>query len=160
MTIKTTSDGDLVTTETIADRLRSVQSEPWRKLRYVDENDEAAWNVYNDSLFLRPGTEENTGEDNEVAEKKSLEGLVPGFGIRWGDKELLEAVSGIKKPEPEPEIRAEAKKDLKDNQAQQAIKSEATGTRKPKPRTRGGGTAGGVRMGGRAKPSAPKAAAE
>ena len=158
MTIKTTSDGDLVTTETIADRLRSVQAEPWRKLRYVDENDEAAWEVYNDSLFLKPGADDSGATGGEGAEQSSLHSQVPDFGTRWGDKELLEAVSGIRKSEPEPETepQVQARDGPKHDQTQHDIKSDPAPTRRPSTRTRGGGPAGGARRGGRSKATTSK----
>ncbi|KAM0532579.1 hypothetical protein ACHAPP_006871, partial [Verticillium nonalfalfae] len=53
MTIKQSGDGSAAQSDTMLDRLRSVQSEHWRKLKYTDENDEAAWEVYNESLHLR-----------------------------------------------------------------------------------------------------------
>lgn len=55
MTIKSTAaDGDEVVTETMADRLRAVQLEGWRRMEYADEDTEDAWNAYQESLFLRP----------------------------------------------------------------------------------------------------------
>lgn len=161
MTIKATADGDAVTTETMADRLRFVQTEPWRKMRYTDENEEAAWEVYNESLFLRPKADdadtagaEPATEGSEAVER-DLEERVPKFGAKWGDKKMLEAVSGIVKPEPEPE--PEVKPEPKDKQPEQAPK-DADEARKPKGRTRGGSTAAASRRGGRAK-TASKAAA-
>ncbi|CRK48882.1 hypothetical protein BN1723_008240, partial [Verticillium longisporum] len=53
MTIKQSGDGSAAQSDTMLDRLRSVQAEHWRKLKYTDENDEAAWEVYNESLHLR-----------------------------------------------------------------------------------------------------------
>ncbi|KAG5957540.1 hypothetical protein E4U58_005891 [Claviceps cyperi] len=120
MTIKNTADGDTVTTETMADRLRYVQTETWRKMRYTDENEEAAWEIYNESLFLQPKAEVSAAAatamdvDDDKKEKDSkgdaaaetdLEGLVPRFGATWGARKMLEAVSGIVKPggEREPE---------------------------------------------------------
>ncbi|PFH61916.1 hypothetical protein XA68_15789 [Ophiocordyceps unilateralis] len=120
MTIKTASDGDAVTTETMADRLRFVQAEPWRTLRYVDENDEAAWDVYNESLFVKPPPEDEDASDKPVSTESAsssekanakkpaiptapLDTLVPHFISRWDDMQMLEAVSGITKPEFEPE---------------------------------------------------------
>ena len=108
MTIKNTADGDAVTTETMADRLRAVQSEPWRKMRYTDENDETAWEVYNESLFLRdPNAPEKPppkeGEEEKPDLGEDLEDTMPHFSTKWGDKELLEAVSGIQKEQPQPE---------------------------------------------------------
>ncbi|KAK1241173.1 hypothetical protein MKX08_001147 [Trichoderma sp. CBMAI-0020] len=100
MTIKTAADGtaDGVSTETMADRLRSVQTEPWRKMRYTDENEETAWEVYNDSLFLRPKPDSTV----PAPEDHDLEELVPTLGNKWNDKEFLESISGITKPEPVP----------------------------------------------------------
>lgn len=167
MTIKTTTDGDTVTTETMADRLRAVQSEPWRKMRYTDENDEAAWEVYNESLFLRPkgaeGEQEQEqeqeqpkeGEEQPTEPGQGLEESVAHFTTKWGDKELLEAVSGIKKetaPEvqikrdPEP-VQAKKVKQL-EAAAEEAARPKAT----PSPRTRGGGAIGAKRG---ARPRAP-----
>ncbi|KAH0526814.1 hypothetical protein TsFJ059_010095 [Trichoderma semiorbis] len=111
MTIKTTAEGaDGVSTETMADRLRSVQTEPWRKMRYTDENEETAWEVYNDSLFLRPRPEP-AGEQGAPAgdADRDLEELVPTLGNKWDDTQFLESISGIKKPDPVPELPVEKK---------------------------------------------------
>ncbi|KAG6250423.1 hypothetical protein E4U23_001440 [Claviceps purpurea] len=122
MTIKNTADGDTVTTETMADRLRYVQTETWRKMRYTDENEEAAWEVYNESLFLQPKAgasaaamamdvdddKKDKDSKGEGAAETDLEGLVPRFGATWGARKMLEAVSGIVKPEGEREPEEEA----------------------------------------------------
>ncbi|CAH0017340.1 unnamed protein product [Clonostachys rhizophaga] len=153
MTIKNTAEGDRVTTETMADRLRNVQSEPWRKLRYTDENEEAAWDVYNESLFLRAKEDPSEADKGKGIEEEEpdLETAVPKFATNWGDDELLEAVSGIKKADREAE-------------AAQAVKPEPTAPAVPPPslqpttpaaraplRPRGGAAA--ARRGGR--PRAP-----
>lgn len=52
MTVKPTVDGQEETTDTMSERIRAVQEEPWQKLKYVDEDSAAAWEVYNDSLFV------------------------------------------------------------------------------------------------------------
>lgn len=155
MTIKTTADGETVTTETMADRLRSVQTEPWRKMRYTDENEEAAWDVYNESLFLRPKLDEAAPAAADTAPAPAdvptnLEGQVPQFSTKWGDKELLEAVSGIKKPEPLVETEKEPEKDKQPEKAEEA--------KKPKGRPRGGAAAGAASRRGRAKAGSSKTA--
>ncbi|KAL7956168.1 Sin-like protein conserved region domain-containing protein [Trichoderma compactum] len=111
MTIKTTAEGaDGVSTETMADRLRSVQTEPWRKMRYTDENEETAWEVYNDSLFLRPRPDPAGEQGAPPADAdRDLEELVPTLGNKWDDKQFLQSISGIKKPEPVPERPVEKK---------------------------------------------------
>ncbi|OAA48457.1 DNA-directed RNA polymerase III complex subunit Rpc37 [Metarhizium rileyi] len=116
MTIKNTADGDTVTTETMADRLRFVQTENWRKMRYTDENEEVAWEVYNESLFLQPKSDIASAEGDDVTKKGDgeqldMEAMVPRFRAKWNNKQMLEAVSGIVNPEPEPEleIKSESK---------------------------------------------------
>ncbi|KAL0930582.1 DNA-directed RNA polymerase III complex subunit rpc37-like protein [Colletotrichum truncatum] len=125
MTIKTTPDGATAKSETMADRLRAVQIEPWRKLKYTDENDEAAWDIYQESLILRaPGDNRPpppTDEEDEEKKKAAIEAgeaetkpaidlaeAVSRLETKWGDDELLEAVSGIKKPKPLTKAEQEA----------------------------------------------------
>ncbi|RCI10464.1 hypothetical protein L249_4475 [Ophiocordyceps polyrhachis-furcata BCC 54312] len=110
MTIKTATEGDGVTTETMADRLRFVQAEPWRSLRHIDENDEASWDVYNESLFLKPPSDKVTSDEpstgtssTETPADNTLENLVPKFISTWNNLQMLEHVSGITKPVPKPE---------------------------------------------------------
>ncbi|KAH7134311.1 Sin-like protein conserved region-domain-containing protein [Dactylonectria macrodidyma] len=148
MSVKATGEGDGVAVETMADRLRAVQSEHWRTLRYTDENEEAAWEVYNESLFLRP----TQGEDAEAAadDGRQLEEAVPHFGTRWTDKQLLEAVSGIEKPDPEPVV-VEEPKPVQPEPVQVVQLPAAEEARKPKLRPRGGAAAGPARRGGRTR---------
>nr|QHZ32120.1 DNA-directed RNA polymerase III complex subunit Rpc37 [Ophiocordyceps sinensis] len=142
MTIKTTADGDAVTTETMADRLRFVQSEPWRKLRYTDENAQHAWDVYNESLFLRSAAA--AGESDDAQPERPPDDVVPQFGAKWGGKRMLEAVSGITKPEPEP-----APVEIKAEPTSEPLPGPATDdSKKARARPRGG-SAAPARRGGR-----------
>ncbi|KAK7429909.1 hypothetical protein QQZ08_003531 [Neonectria magnoliae] len=145
MTVKATGDGDVVTTETMADRLRAVQSEHWRTLHYTDENEEAAWDVYNESLFLRPE------KDDDAETDRPLNETVPHFGARWTDQQLLEAVSGIEKPDPEPIVKEEPKPVQPVPAPPKQPEPTAEEARKPKLRPRGGAVAGAVRRGGRTR---------
>jgi DNA-directed RNA polymerase III subunit RPC5 len=52
MTVKPTVDGEEETTDTMAERIRAVQEELWRKLKFVDEDSIEAWELFNDSLFV------------------------------------------------------------------------------------------------------------
>ncbi|KAL7804694.1 Sin-like protein conserved region domain-containing protein [Trichoderma aethiopicum] len=159
MTIKTTSDGaDGVSTETMADRLRAVQTEPWRKMRYTDENEETAWDVYNESLFLRPRadpTATTAGEQQQAEAEQDLEELVPTLGNKWDDTQFLESISGIKKPEPAPEPPAEQKK--KPEPVAAAAAAPAEEQRQPPRATRpraGAAAAMAARRGGRSSKAA------
>ncbi|KAF9773154.1 hypothetical protein IL306_009060 [Fusarium sp. DS 682] len=159
MTVKATGDGDTVTTETMADRLRAVQTEHWRTMHYTDENEEAAWEVYNESLFLRPTHEENAEDaekDDGGKDEPPLEESVPKFARRWDDDELLEAVSGIKKPQPAPEPVKEEPKPIAPAKQREQPAPESEEARKPKPRTRGGAAAGVSRRGGRPRAATSK----
>ncbi|KAE9583707.1 hypothetical protein CGMCC3_g70 [Colletotrichum fructicola] len=155
MTIKTTPDGAAAKNETMADRLRSVQIEPWRKLKYTDENDEAAWEIYQESLILRaPGDNKlPPAEEDEEKKKAAIEAgeaetkptvdlaeSMARLETTWGDDELLEAVSGIKKPKPVSQAEQDA-----EAAAAAAAEEEA---RKMKPKARG---AVGSRRGGKAR---------
>lgn len=152
MTIKTTADGETTTTETIADRLRSVQSEPWRKMKYTDENEEAAWEVYNESLFLTNPEEAATvtEEDDKgkaVAVEKDLSEHVPSFSATWEEQRHLEAVSGFKKPEKVVVVPDEekGKEPVKEEEKKPAPAPTTTTTTT----RRRGGAAVGTRRGGR-----------
>ncbi|KAI6759369.1 hypothetical protein HG530_010049 [Fusarium avenaceum] len=163
MTVKATGDGETVTTETMADRLRSVQTEHWRTMHYTDENEEAAWEVYNESLFLRPAEEEGAGGDKKADDTEEVEPVleesVPKFARRWDDDELLEAVSGIKKPvpapAPEPVKKTEPKQVAPAKQPEQPA-PESEEARKPKLRPRGGAAGGVARRGGKPRPATSK----
>lgn len=160
MTIKTTSDGaDGVSTETMADRLRAVQTEPWRKMRYTDENEETAWDVYNESLFLRPRadpTATTAGEQQQQQQaeaEQDLEELVPTLGNKWDDTQFLESISGIKKPEPVPEPPTEQKKKPEPVAAAGPAEQQREPPRATRPRA-GAAAAMAARRGGRSSKTA------
>lgn len=109
MTIKSSgggSAGDQPTTETMADRLRHVQTEPWQRLRCVDENDADAWELYHQTLVYRPPTTEN-GDSKDAKDKGKTKETKPDDGddelldteathlrTHWGEEDLLHAVAG------------------------------------------------------------------
>lgn len=51
MTIKTPGDEE-ETTDTMAERIRAAQEEPWRKHQYIDEDSGEAWEAFNEHLFM------------------------------------------------------------------------------------------------------------
>ncbi|KAI1503064.1 Sin-like protein conserved region-domain-containing protein [Biscogniauxia marginata] len=122
MSIKSagTGSGEL-TTETMTDRLRSVQMEPWRRLKYEDDESPRAWNVFADNLVYRGASAESQdkGADNykgKGKEKATTMGATEDSAldvdadadaadaeqqqqqlrVRWGADEFLRAVSGMK----------------------------------------------------------------
>jgi DNA-directed RNA polymerase III subunit RPC5 len=108
MTVKApTGTEDALTTETMADRLRRVQREPWVRMSYADENSDEAWAVYTESLLVHPDpaieagrakangpSGKGKGVETAIAEGE-LKDKVPQLEARWGDEEFLQAVSGM-----------------------------------------------------------------
>ncbi|KAK0721732.1 hypothetical protein B0T26DRAFT_749219 [Lasiosphaeria miniovina] len=85
MTVKAAMDEDGASTETIADRLWAVQTEPWRRMEWVHDEDESAWQAYNECLLLRtsgaPGPAPEAPEtDNELDDEKSTGAKDKGKG--------------------------------------------------------------------------------
>jgi DNA-directed RNA polymerase III subunit RPC5 len=111
MTIKSSgggNGGDQTTTETMADRLRHVQTEPWQKLRYVDENDADAWDLYHQTLVYQAATENQDDADAKDAKDKGkaketkpdeekgelLDAHATHLRTHWDEEDLLHAVAG------------------------------------------------------------------
>ena len=170
MTIKQGGDNNVATTETMLDRLHAVQKEEWRRLKFTDENDEGAWDVYQESLILggketaqkhqqnRPdGDDDEDNEDKEgkgkekphdddVAKEPELDitDTVSKLSTTWGEDKLLEAVSGIVKPKvltkEERRKQEEAEAEEAELKAQQATAEAAKRTAAAR-RGRGRGSA-------------------
>ena len=118
MTIKSAMDADGgVATETMADRLRNVQTETWQRLEWVHDEAELAWEAYNECLLLRSGggaaAAPPPAEGEGLGDGKGKEpaaAVAPAAGDEsgaadlvekvtrlrtdWGEQELLQAVSG------------------------------------------------------------------
>lgn len=113
MTVKSAMDDGAAVTETMADRLRAVQKEPWRRMEWVPDEDVGAWEAYNDCLLMRSGGgkgADGKGKDKEVEEDDApddsgapdLVERVSKLETHWGEEELLRAVAGIKAGDPKP----------------------------------------------------------
>lgn len=84
MTVKAVGDEE-ETTDTMAERIRAAQDEKWRKLHYVDENSDEAWQTFEEHLFV-PGV---PGSENEEDVHKDVPKLVSYLQ----DAEYLDAIS-------------------------------------------------------------------
>ncbi|OIW28686.1 DNA-directed RNA polymerase III complex subunit Rpc37, partial [Coniochaeta ligniaria NRRL 30616] len=123
MTIKSMADGNEAAEETMADRLRGVQVEPWKKMDFADEESPDSWITYQENLLLHTdeggdekgadtkgkGPDVKAGEETEAEDGKEgnagapdLDERVYGLGTDWGEDELLRAVSGIKADDKKP----------------------------------------------------------
>ncbi|KAK4234455.1 Sin-like protein conserved region-domain-containing protein [Achaetomium macrosporum] len=125
MTIKSAMDAEGgVATETIADRLRNVQTETWQRMEWVHDEAEMAWEAYNECLLLRTGSSNNNnktqgggeevdGQDGADGDGSKDKGKEPEAGpsnddssaahlvdkvarlrTEWAEQELLQAMSG------------------------------------------------------------------
>lgn len=114
MTIKTAGDGETVVTETMADRLRAVQAEPWRRMRFVDENDEEAWDVFTNTFV--PMREVKEPAEGEEGEAKSLDADLETVGwleTDWvvGDMEAMLSGKGPAEAEEQEQVKSEGAAD-------------------------------------------------
>ncbi|KAI3328983.1 hypothetical protein HD806DRAFT_481284 [Xylariaceae sp. AK1471] len=110
MSIKSAdSGGGELTTETMADRLRTVQTEAWSKLKYEDEDSERAWTMFNNNLVYRSAGKAAAKEDKDEGKGKGKEREIDIIQIdsssssdseqlqaRWDADDFLKAVSAMK----------------------------------------------------------------
>jgi len=180
MTIKSASaDGDEVITETMADRLRAVQIEPWRRMEYVDEDTEDAWAAYQECLFLRadgdaaaagapssavPGKGKEPAAADPIADSAvGMDQRVAQLETNWGEDELLRAVSGIKAHDKKPgeEAVTEAAESVSADRARARVapppaEKPAEPKKRPGRPPKAAATGSAPRRGGRSTRSAPR----
>ena len=114
MTIKSASNANEVAQETMTDRLRAVQTEPWSRLRYENDASDRAWDVFSRHLLYKGPSSASAddvkgkGKIKERAEEGESGGAAAGVGAghgapaaaasslrgRWSETEYLRAVSG------------------------------------------------------------------
>lgn len=96
MTIKQTTSGgeEEIVQETMADRLKKVQMEGWRRMRYMHDEAADSWAVAEEALHF---------QDHSVAAGKQPEGggvsdlvdKVASLRTAWDEDSMLETTSGI-----------------------------------------------------------------
>ncbi|RWA12445.1 hypothetical protein EKO27_g2640 [Xylaria grammica] len=130
MSIKSAdSGGGELTTETMADRLRTVQTEAWSRLQYEDDESAKSWNVFNNNLVYRsarkaaPDQEEDKGKSKGKGKEKEVDVIriesssssdSEQLQSQWEADGFLKAISAMKngpegsqKPEDTSEIKQE-----------------------------------------------------
>jgi DNA-directed RNA polymerase-3 subunit RPC5 len=85
MTVKTNVDGEEETTDTMAERISAAQAEAWKTQRYVDEDDEEAWEAYHRHLFV--------GADAGLMENEDLLVAIPPLKSALDNVEYLDTIS-------------------------------------------------------------------
>lgn len=118
MTVKQNTDGsEEIVQETMADRLKKVQLEAWKKMRYVHEEASDSWAVAEEALYLHqpePASADQDANGGSNAKGKAPEteadplsqpGLpdlvdkVAQLRTAWDEDSMLETTSGIPRPQ-------------------------------------------------------------
>lgn len=151
MTIKQSKDGgdDELVQETMADRLKKVQTETWRKMRYVHDESSDAWAMSEEVLYLdddAKGKEAEGGGGGGHA-LPELPDKVAALSTGWREVSMLETTSGIQNPEAG--VKVEISDDDVPGNAPVAAMSRAKG--KGKATTDIGAAAGASKAAGKAK---------
>lgn len=108
MTIKNANDAEAAVTETMADRLRAVQAEPWRRMRYVDENDGEAWDVFTNTFVPMRGVKEPAeGEEGDVKSLDADLDTVQWLETGWNVNDIEERISGKRDDGSEEQAKSE-----------------------------------------------------
>ncbi|KAI1202150.1 Sin-like protein conserved region-domain-containing protein [Nemania serpens] len=131
MSIKSADSGDgELTTETMADRLRTVQTEAWSRLQYEDDESAKAWNMFNNTLVYRSAKKAAAGDQDKDADEgqgkgKGKEREVDVIQIdsssssdseqlraQWETDDFLKAISAMKNG-PEGNFKSEDAVEIK-----------------------------------------------
>ncbi|XXG94234.1 hypothetical protein Hte_000488 [Hypoxylon texense] len=95
------ADSGEAAVDTMIERLRKVQTEPWIRLKYEHENSEKAWSMYENHLIYASAKDASAGHDGKGKEKEgAAAGTVAAaqeeqYRALWGEEEFLKAVSGL-----------------------------------------------------------------
>ncbi|KAI0135316.1 Sin-like protein conserved region-domain-containing protein [Daldinia grandis] len=99
-----TENGELVV-DTMIERLRKVQMEPWSKLKYEDEDSDKAWHMFTNHLIY-PGAADpksladvkGKGKEKETEKPSAIEddASKDKFKAQWSEEEFLSHIRGPK----------------------------------------------------------------
>lgn len=98
MTIKQTNSGgdEEIIQETIADRLKRVQMEGWRRMRYMHDEAADSWAAAEEALHLQDHSV-SAGKQPEGGAATDLVDKVTSLRTTWDEDGMLETTSGISK---------------------------------------------------------------
>ncbi|KAH8678774.1 DNA-directed RNA polymerase III subunit Rpc5 [Tricladium varicosporioides] len=85
MSVKSTIDGEEDHTESMVERIAATQAEAWKSHRFVDENQDEAWETFGESLFV--------GGDKQASTTVELRKQYPTLVTSISDSEYLDAIS-------------------------------------------------------------------
>lgn len=130
MSIKSSDSGAAgAAAETMADRLRAVQTEPWHNLKWYHDEHGEAWDTYNECMLLRsseaanaaPVAEEEVDEEKKKEMKEEKDGeeaaaaeptddsgapdlveKVNRLQSDWGEEQILRSINGLGPDDKKP----------------------------------------------------------
>ncbi|KAL7629090.1 hypothetical protein AAE478_000608 [Parahypoxylon ruwenzoriense] len=157
MSIKSAgADSGELTVDTMSSRLRQVQTEPWMKLKYEDDESSRAWSMFSGNLIYAGAKIEEKEEDSSSNSKSKGKGKEKsdsddasrgGYKTQWSEDEFLRAVSGLTDNQ-EGDAKTEGD-DVLEIKAEEAVQTSAAPVRRTAGAARGKGraTAGTVGAG-------------
>ncbi|EAA33010.2 hypothetical protein GE21DRAFT_5558 [Neurospora crassa] len=131
MSIKSSDSGAAgAAAETMADRLRAVQTEPWHNLKWYHDEHGEAWDTYNECMLLRSSEaanaapvaedevdeekkkemkEEKDGEEAAAAAEPTDDSGAPDLVEKvnrlqsdWGEEQILRSINGLGPDDKKP----------------------------------------------------------
>lgn len=90
MTVKSKIDGEDSSIDTMADRITAAQQEKWKLHKYVDEDEDSAWQFYNDNLII--------GAEEHIVDTADLRVNMPDLKSALADMEYMDTVSAPTDP--------------------------------------------------------------
>ncbi|KAK3487530.1 Sin-like protein conserved region-domain-containing protein [Neurospora hispaniola] len=129
MSIKSSDSGAAgAAAETMADRLRAVQTEPWHNLKWYHDEHGEAWDTYNECMLLRsseaanaaPVAEDEVDEEKKKEMKEEKDGeeaaaepiddsgapdlveKVNRLQSDWGEEQILRSINGLGPDDKKP----------------------------------------------------------
>ncbi|KAI8632137.1 Sin-like protein conserved region-domain-containing protein [Xylariaceae sp. FL1651] len=137
MSIKSAdSGGGELTTETMADRLRVVQTEAWRRLKYEDDESARSWTVFSNNLVYRSASGEKDQDKGKGKEKEahvididsSSSSDSEQLKAQWDADEFLKAISAMKDGPDGSQKTSDTVEIKKEGQADGTGKTPTAGT--------------------------------
>jgi DNA-directed RNA polymerase-3 subunit RPC5 len=87
MSVKSGVDGEEDSNDTIARRIAATQAENWRQHRYVDEDTDEAWAIYQENFFVGGDVGVHLEANDEMLQK------LPKLATSLDDTEYLDTIS-------------------------------------------------------------------
>lgn len=85
MTVKSKVDGEDSSMDNMGERITLAQAEKWKTHKWVDENEEEAWEFYHENLFV--------GAEDKIADTASLKAAVPALNSALVNMEYMDTIS-------------------------------------------------------------------